>query len=90
MGESVGAAFAGILGGPTFGVGFAKNRGLLDGPDGPGLPDDREEDEAAAEAKRREQDRLRRGAASDQTRISGSVSQALSGTIGKRTLGGAV
>jgi len=60
--------------------------GAFDGPDGPKLPE--ETDEAEAGAKRKEQERLRRGRST--TQLSGSLGQALNASIGKRTLGGAL
>jgi hypothetical protein len=58
-------------------------------PKEPPLPKDQEEiDEEAALARKRERDRLRKGAGSNATRKSGSRADALSGSIGKVTLGG--
>ena len=58
-------------------------------PKEPLPPKQAEELDAEAElAKRREQERLRRGAGANMARKSGSVAEALSGSIGKTTLGG--
>lgn len=77
-----------FLGGPIEGITMGQGTGAFDGPSGPKVPEPT--DEAEAEAKKRERDRLRRGAGANSTRLSGSVSQALNATIGKRTLGGAI
>ena len=58
-------------------------------PKEPAFPKEGAElDEEAELAKKRERDRLRRGAGANQTRKSGSIVEALSGSIGKTTLGG--
>ena len=60
-------------------------------PKEPAFPREGEElDEDEANAKKRERDRLRQGAGANATRKSGSLADALSGSIGKTTLGGVV
>ncbi len=57
-------------------------------PKRPVIDNPREADREAAEAREAEEERLRRGRASADTRRSGSVTEALSADIGRTNLGG--
>ena len=83
------AATAGLAAGSAGAVGAGVAEGELE-PDVPdiNIPDQQGADIEGARARQREIDRLRR-IGRRQNIASGSVSEALSGNIGKRTLGGA-
>lgn len=83
-GGLVGAQAGGLLSGAVgLGVGLTADKEPPPGRERAGTVD-----EQAEAARRREIARLRRQRASGQTRKSGSVAQALSGNIGRVTLGG--